>query len=322
LRRLLPLLALPLVSCIESRLDVEILTQIHANGTCTRRIEYRLEQVDPEKSNARVAIEPEDDPLRLYRFPAGEPWLRTEETDVGHRVVVVEALLPSPQDVDGDYFRARSPKTPPARNVVSAFVDPEAEVYEYQEVFRDPASPLAAARALSRAAVKQEDAFAQRFKAEIGSTAWRDADVRRAYREFLAEPFAREVGALAERPLFGPRERRELDEIYGRLDGRQKALVARLAQQAPDGDTDTVDKAVNGAMDRVGDTLLESLEAAGLPLIIGQGELKLRFRATLVMPVPIVSANACVSGDTAVWEFEQDDLYGRGFEMKASAIAR
>jgi hypothetical protein len=170
LRRLLPLLALPLVSCIESRLDVEILTQIHANGTCTRRIEYRLEQVDPEKSNARVAIEPEDDPLRLYRFPAGEPWLRTEETDVGHRVVVVEALLPSPQDVDGDYFRARSPKTPPARNVVSAFVDPEAAVYEYQEVFRDPASPLAAARALSRAAVKQEDAFAQRFKAEIGST--------------------------------------------------------------------------------------------------------------------------------------------------------
>jgi len=322
LRRLLPLLALPLVSCIESRLDVEILTQIHANGTCTRRIEYRLEQVDPEKSNARVAIEPEDDPLRLYRFPAGEPWLRTEETDVGHRVVVVEALLPSPQDADGDYFRARSPKTPPARNVVSAFVDPEAEVYEYQEVFRDPASPLAAARALSRAAVKQEDAFAQRFKAAIGSTAWRDADVRRAYRELLAEPFAREVGALAERPLFGPRERRELDEIYDHLDGRQKALVARLAQQAPDGDTDSVDKAVNGAMDRVGDTLLESLEAAGLPLIIGQGELKLRFRATLVMPVPIVSANACVSGDTAVWEFEQDDLYGRGFEMKASAIAR
>ena len=49
-------------------------------------------------------------------------------------------------------------------------------------------------------------------------------------------------------------------------------------------------------MDRVGTTLLESL--------------------------PIVSANACVSGDTAVWEFDQDDLYGRGFEMKASAAAR
>ena len=52
LRRLLPLLALPLAGCLESRLDVEILT--------------------------------------LHRFPTGEPWLRTEETDVGHRVVVVE----------------------------------------------------------------------------------------------------------------------------------------------------------------------------------------------------------------------------------------
>ena len=51
-------------------------------------------------------------------------------------------------------------------------------------------------------------------------------------------------------------------------------------------------------------------------------ELKLRFRATLVMPVPIVSANACMSGDTAVWEFDQDDLYGRGFEMWARAGGR
>jgi hypothetical protein len=327
LRRLLPLLALPplalpLVACIETRLDVEILTQIHANGTCTRRIEYRLEQVDPDKGNARVAIQPADDPLRLHRFPTGEPWLRTEETDVGHRVVVVEALLPTPQDVDGDYFRARSPRTPPARNIVSAFVDAEAAVYEYQEVFRDPASPLAAARALSRGAVKQDDVFVERFKAEIGAASPRDELVRRGYRELLAEPFAREVAALAERPLFGPRERRELEEVYERLDGRQKSLAARLAQQAPDAPADTIDKAVSAGMDRVGDNLIQSLEAAGLPIVLGQGELKLRFRATLVMPVPIVSANTCVSGDAATWEFDQDDLYGRGFEMKASAFAR
>jgi len=324
LRRLLPLLALPLVSCIESRLDVEILTQIHANGTCTRRVEYRLEQVDTDKGNARVPIQPDDDPLRLYRFPAGEPWLRTEETDVGHRVVVVEALLPTPQDVDGDYFRARSPKTPPARNAVSAFVDPESAVYEYQEVFRDPASPLAAARALSRAAVKRDDGFAERFKAELGAAAPRDTDVRRAFRELFAEPFARDVASVAERPLFGPRERRELDEIYEHLDGRQQALLARLGQLAPDAPAEGLDGAVKKAMDGIGERLADDLEAAGLPLPfdIGQGALKLRFRATLVMPVPIVSANACVSGDTAVWEFDQDDLYGRGFEMKASAIAR
>jgi hypothetical protein len=234
LRRLLPLLAIPLAGCFESRLDVEILTQIHADGTCTRRVEYRLEQVDPEKGNARVAIQPDADPLRLHRFPTGEPWLRTEETDVGHR----------------------------------------------------------------------------------------DADVRRAYRELLAEPFAREVAALAERPLFGPRERRELNQIYERLDAKQNALLARLVQLAPTAGGVAIGPAANAAMDRVGTTLLESLEAAGLPFVIGQGELKLRLRATLVMPVPIVSANACMSGDTAVWEFDQDDLYGRGFEMKASAAAR
>jgi hypothetical protein len=322
LRRLLPLLALPLAGCLESRLDVEILTQIHADGTCTRRVEYRLEQVDPEKGNARVAIQPGADPLRLHRFPTGEPWLRTEETDVGHRVVVVEALLPTPQDVDGDYFRARSPKAHPARNFVSAYVDAEHGLYEYQEVFRDPASPLAGARALSRAALKQDDAFAERFRAELAATAPRDAEVRRAFRELFADPFAREVAALAERPLFGPRERKELDQIYDHLDGWQKALVARLAQLAPDATPEAVEAAAGASVDRVGERLLEGLEAAGLPSILGEGELKLRFRATLQMPVPITSANTCVSGDTAVWEFSQDDLYGRGFEMKASAAAR
>ena len=323
MRRLLPLLALPLVGCLETRLDVEILTQIHANGSCTRRVEYRLEQTDKDKGNARVAIQPEDDPLRLHRFPAGEPWLRTDDTDVGHRVVVIEGLLPTPQDVDGDYFRARSPKAHPARNFVSAFVDPESAVYEYQEVFRDPASPLAGARALSRSAVKQDGGFAERFKAELGGADGpRDTDVRRAFRELFADPFAREVASLAERPLFGPRERRELEEVYERLDERQKALLVRLEQLAPDAPADGLDEAVKKAMDGIGERLVEDLEAAGLPVVGGPRELRLRFRATLVMPVPIVSANACVSGDTAVWEFDQDDLYGRGFEMKASAIAR
>jgi len=320
LRRLLPLLVLPLAGCIESRLNVEILTEIHADGSCTRRVEYRLERLDPEKANARVAIEADADPLRLHRFPTGEPWLLREETDTGLRVVSVEALLPTPQAVDGDYFRARSPKAQPARNFVSSFVDPERAFYEYQEVFRDPASPLAGARALSRSAVKQDDLFAERFKAELDAAGPRDAEVRRAFRELLAEPFAREVAAVAERPLFGPRERRELDQIYERLDGNQKALAARLALQAPDVPSDQIDAAVGAALDRVGDRLLEGLEAAGLPFAIGEGELKLHFRATLVMPVPIVTAN--VSGDTAVWEFDQDDLFGRGFEMKASAAAR
>ncbi len=324
LRLLLPLLALPLAGCIETQLTVELFTQIHADGTCTRRIEYRLERVDPDKGNQRVAIRPEDDILRLHRFPSGDPWLLREETDTGLRVVALEALLPSPSLVDGDYFRVRAPRAQPARNYVSAFVDAKHGVYEYQEVLRDPASPLAAARALSRAALKRDEAFAESFALALAESGVgpRESDVRRTYRERLAEPFAREVAELAERPFYGPRERRELDEVYDRLDAKQKALSARLSVLAPGLPAEAVDAAVEAAFNETGERLLAQLDAAGLPLATEVRQLRVHFRATLVMPVPILRANACVSGDSAVWEFEDEDLFGRGFEMKAFAAAR
>ena len=40
------------------------------------------------------------------------------------------------------------------------------------------------------------------------------------------------------------------------------------------------------------------------------------------MPAPILRANTCVTGDSAEWEFEEGDLFGRGFEMKALAASR
>ena len=67
---------------------------------------------------------------------------------------------------------------------------------------------------------------------------------------------------------------------------------------------------------------MPEVEAAGLPLSLPDRGTSVRFRATLVMPFPILRANACVSGDTVVWEFEEEDLFGRGFEMKALATAR
>jgi hypothetical protein len=321
---LVPFLALPLAGCIETQLTVELFTQIHADGTCTRRIEYRLERVDPDKGNTRVVLRPEDDVLRLHRFPSGDPWLLREETDMGLRVVVLEALLPSPSPVDGDYFWVRAPRAQPARNYVSAFVDAKHGVYEYQEVLRDPASPLAAARALSRAALKRDEEFAESFALALAESGVgpRESDVRRAYREHLAEPFAREVAELAERPFYGPRERRELDQLYDRLDAKQKALSARLSALAPDLPAEAVDAAVEAAFNETGERLLAQLDAAGLPLATEVPQLRVHFRATLVMPVPILRANACVSGDTVVWEFEGEDLFGRGFEMKAFAAAR
>jgi hypothetical protein len=321
-RLALLLLSVPLASCIENRLTVELFTQVHADGSTTRRVTYRLERTDPEKANTRVAIRPDDDPLRLHRFPSGEPWQLREEAALGFRSVEVEGLLPSAATADGDYFRLRAPRAQPARNFVSAVADPERGVYEYQEVLRDPASPLAGARALSRAVLKRDEAFAKRIAAALDPTGPRETDVRRAYREELAEPFAREVATLAERPLHGPRERQELDRIYDRIDDKQRALTERLIQLSPGLAPDAIKDAVDAAVDGVGEELLAALEAQGLPLDAGGGQLRISFRATLVMPVPILRANACVSGDTVVWEFEQEDLFGRGFEMKALAAAR
>jgi hypothetical protein len=238
-------------------------------------------------------------------------------------VVVLEALLPSPGDVNGDFSRARAPKAPPARNAVSAFVDAEHETYEYQEVLRDPASPLAAARALSRAALKRDDAFAAGFAAALAGKGAgpRESDVRRAYRERLAEPFAREVALIAERPLYGPRERKDLDDLFERMDEKQKDLAARLSALAPGTSPEDIEAAAEASFNSLGESLLAQLEEAGLPLVTPEARERVHFRATLVMPAPILRANTCVAGDTAVWEFDEEDLFGRGFEMKALASA-
>jgi hypothetical protein len=321
------LLALPLAltSCIEDRLSVEMFTQVNGDGTCTRRIEYRLERVDTDKGDRRVAIPPDHDLLLVqHRFPSGEPWRMRDEAETGLHLIVLEAVLPSPAAADGDYFRARAPRAQPARNFISAFSDPENGVYEYEKVFRDPSSPLAAARALSRAALKRDEAFARGFSAALENerAAPRESDLRRAYREVFAEPFAREVSALAERPLYGPRERRELEELYARLEEKQQSLAARLSALTPGVPPEAVDSATDKSVSSLGDELLGQLEAAGFPLTVPEGAEPARYRATLVMPAPILRANTCVAGDTAVWEFADEDLFGRGFEMTAVASAR
>jgi hypothetical protein len=314
-------MALPLAGCIEDRLTVEIQTQIHADGTCTRRIQYRVERTDTDKTRPPAEIRPENDPLRYHRFPTGELWTMREQNEARLRVVEVEAVLPSASDADGDYYRLRSKRAQPARSFISANADPERGVYEFQEVLRDPASPLAGARMLSRAALEREEAFARSLGLALGADAPREAEARRAWRELLAEPFARDVAALAERPIFGPRERGALDEIYERLEDRQQALATRIADVAPGVPREAIDKAVDDAVNQVAEGLVDEVERAGLPLLAADDRLKITFRATLVMPTPIVRANACFSGDTVVWEFDEGDLYGRGFEMQARAVA-
>jgi hypothetical protein len=324
-RSLALLTLLGLTGCIEDRLSVDLFTQVHADGTCTRRVEYRLERVDTDRGSARVAIPPEDDVLRtLHRFPTGDPWQMREDEETGLHVVVLEALLPSPNHVDGDYFRARTRKAPPARNSVSAYVDPDHGYYEYQEVFRDPASPVAGARLLSRLLLKREEAFADGYARALDDAPAtpRAPDLRRAFRDQLAAPFAREVAALAERPLFGPREKRDLEELLEGLKEKQEAIVARVAALAPATPPEAVADATDAALNQLAESLVPEVEAAGLPLTLPDRGTSVRFRATLVLPAPILRANACAAGDTVVWEFEEEDLFGRGFEMKALASPR
>ena len=317
------LAALPLAACIEERLDVELYTQVHADGSCTRRITYRLERTDPDKGGARVPIDPADDPLRTaFRFPAGDSWQVRDEVEAGLHVVTVEGSLPSPAPADGDFQRVRG-RGEPARNYVSFWADPEHGTYDYVEILRDPASPLAGARAASRLLLRQEDAYAGRVVASLRDDGLfpRESDLRRAFRDRFAVPFAREVAAIAERPVYGPRERRDLDLLFERLDERQKDLAAAVALAAAGASPDRIAKASDDAVDAVGQGVLDEVEKQGLPLLFPDGGSKVRFRATLVMPAPILRASTCVSGDTAVWEFEGEDLFGRGFEMKAFAAA-
>ena len=319
------MILLGLTHCIENRLSVDILTQVHGDGTCTRRIEYRLERVDSDKADARVAIPAGEDPLVVqHRFPSGDPWRVRDDSETGLHVVVLEAVLPSPMAADGDYFRARTPRAQPARNFISSFADPESGTYEYQEVLRDPSSPLAAARALSLAAVKRDLVFARAFSAALADerASPREPDVRRAYREMFAEPFAKDVAGLAERPLYGPREKHDLEALFDGLTAKQRDLAARLSALAPGIPLELVEAATDKSLDSLADELVRGLDEAGLPFVSPAGLQPARFRATLVMPAPILRANACVVGDTASWEFEEEDLFGRGFEMTAVASSR
>lgn len=320
-------LLLPALGCIEDRLAVNVTTYVHADGSCVRRVEYRLERVDGE-SGRTLEVKAPEDPLRLYhRFPDGERWSVRDEARPTLHVVSAEARLDSPNDLDWDFWRRRAPAAAPARNFVSFAMSadrPDAALYEYAETFLDPASPLEGARALGRLLLKREDDFARRVAAALGPAAPRREDVRRAYRERLAQPFSRELERLSSRPIHGPREQRELEALLDRLDALDDDLTAALVALSPVAAPVEPEQKLKPASDAFGEAILSELQASGAPLPhdLGEPVQKLRFRVTLVMPAAITRANTCWQGDTAVWEFDQDDLFGRGFEMWARAGGR
>ena len=60
----------PLTGCIEDNLTVELHTQVHLDGTCTRRVEYVLERVDTDRAGAEAFLV-----CSAWPYPRLEPWL-------------------------------------------------------------------------------------------------------------------------------------------------------------------------------------------------------------------------------------------------------
>jgi len=132
----------PLTGCIEDRLNVEITTRVLADGTALRRTEYRLVRVDTDKEDLPLALPAAEDPLRLlHRFPAGETWTVHDQPEEKAHGVTIEATLPSPNDLDWDYWRVAAPGSPlVARNRVSFSMKPtEMDVFKHEAEGAGPA---------------------------------------------------------------------------------------------------------------------------------------------------------------------------------------
>jgi hypothetical protein len=319
---LLLILALPATDCIEPRLTIDINTRIEPDGSCTRRVEYRYERREPAlEANERIAAAMDKDPLEaFYRFPSGPVWTLRDETQGNLHSVLSEGRLSSPEGIDGDYWRKNGPRVLPARNHVSYVGDADSGEYDYFELFLDPASPLATNRYLAERLVQKDGHFAAFLERKLGAPKrTRRTDFRRLFRERFAQPFLQEATLLAASARYGPRERQALQQLQEkRFEALAEDLKASILAAMPSADPEALQQAVRDAMEEVTGGLLEESSAAGMPLA-GIADEGIRFHATLTMPAPISRANGCPQGDTISWDFTQEDVYGRGFEMWARA---
>lgn len=326
-------LFLPAGGCIEDRLSVDVMTRVFSDGSCHRRVEYSLERVDPEKDGGlRLPIPPTEDPLRLlHRFP-GAPWTREDKVSEDRHTVVLEAQLDDCNAADGDYFRVRAPGSAfPASNHMSVyrFEDEGKPSWEYRETFFDPASPLAGSRRLVQLLAERAPNFAEALLAKLQDPRIDAALIEKAYREHLIAALERSLVAIERQAAWGLKERGDLEALW-KDPPSSAGLVAALLEQAPGLEAGAVQTAIDDALatltdGEAADSVTKILEREGLPLsadLASERSTRVRFRVTLLLPGPIARANTCAQGNTASWEFDQDDLYGRGFEMWARAVTR
>jgi hypothetical protein len=322
----LPVLAvLPATKCDrEPTLDITFHTQIHPDGSATRRVEYLLTRETARKEGEPGwDTAPATDPLvRQFKPPQGEGWVVTDEVEADRHLRRVEALLPKAKAIDGDFVRIQGPGARPARNHVS-FAHDDGE-YEYVEVMVDPNSPVVAMRQVIGFMETHMDRLADRAAPALQSRGLTAGDIRKAYRDACIAPLRRAL-AEVDRPVWGMAERMALGRAAEDLEKCDAGVEAALLALSP-GDEEPVHAALSEASDALQKEhdvsswqwlALRAFDLDGLD----DNAITVAFHATLVMPAPIVQANACVSGDTLHWDFEQKDLYGRGFEMRVLAKA-
>jgi len=263
----------------------------------------------------------ESDPLRqLHRFPADERWTIQHDVGAAAHTVTMDGRFRSPNEIDWDYWRTATPRARPARNHFSFAMEEQGATsrFEYAETFLDPASPIEWLRHLAQLLSRKEKALTEALHRGLGRSTLAAADVRKALHEDVVAPLVVEVSRLSSRPVFGPREKQEAETLLDRLDEMTQALVERLVSLAPGLDAETAKGAVDAAFDAVAKE--GDLDAEGAAIFVPGTSVTIR--ATLTMPAPILRANTCFQGDTATWEFDGSDIYGRGFEMSAVAASQ
>jgi hypothetical protein len=322
---LLPILLLgwPSAGCIQDRLTVDLATIVHGDGSCSRRVSYRLV---PSESQSEPAERPRRDAdpfVSLLRLPNVDAWTVRAELESASPSIVLEGDFSSPNAIGWDYWRPTRPHLAAARNYFSFAMDTGADKprYSYSETWLDPAAPLRMLRFLARALVRHEDRLAADTLRRLPSSALRKKEIRAAIHDTVTLPFTNRVARIAARPVYGPRERAETAATLDTLDWKE--AVARLQSLDPSLDSAVLNDALDSALGSLWDAMGPELEAAGLPPTLVDptaDDHPLHVHATLVMPAPIVRANTCFQGDTATWDFDGEDLYGRGFEMSAVAV--
>jgi hypothetical protein len=257
--------------------------------------------------------------FREFKPPKSEPWVTTDQVNEDRHERRIEALLAETNQIDGDYARVQGPGARLARNHVS--FGKSGDSYEYVEVILDPNSPFVALRQVIEVVERHYGAVAERAARSLTGRRLTAADIRDAYREHCIAPMRRAVAA-GDRPILGPAEWQAIRSNDHSCD---KDVEAALLARSP-GDPEPI----HDALEEAGKALPfdeELLKLGWLAYRAFDAEswdddaVDITFHATIVMPAPIVRANTCYQGDTARWDFKQEDLYGRGFEMRVRATS-